>query len=162
MVKNPSEGPYYAFPPTTQICGPTASVLRYNLLSRLLVTILVRIFAIPSIGYYDDYGFLAPSDISGAAMRLVCRVCDLLCITLKPGKCRIAGTNNFLGLTVSFPRWGNDYALTIALAPDKSLKWKRIIDQIGGAGTVSHNVLESDIGRIGFAQGAVFRVSPDA
>ena len=72
--KNPKDGRYYASPNAAQIFGPTASGLRYNVLSRLLVTILVRIFEIPAIGHYDDYGPLVPSDISGTSVRTVCRV----------------------------------------------------------------------------------------
>ena len=75
-------------------------------------------------------------------MRLVLRVCDLLGITLKTDKCRISGTNNFLGLTGAFPCRGNKYTLTITLTPGKSLKWKRALDTI-----VTNR-------RLGFAQSA--------
>ena len=74
VVKNPGGKRFYAFTPTTQLFGPTASVLRYNVLSRLLVAILIRGFAIPAIGYYDDYGFLVPTLLAEKAMNTVKRV----------------------------------------------------------------------------------------
>ena len=83
-------------------------------------------------------------------------MCDLLGITLKDEKCRISGTNNFLGLTVTFPARVNNYTLTISLTPDKSVKWKRILDNVICDRTISHAVLEWVIGRLWFAQNAVF------
>ena len=156
MVRNPSDNAFYAFPPTTQLFGSTASVLHYNVLSRAIVKILIRVFAIPDIGYYDDYGFLAPSPLADHAVRVVRRVCSLLGIELKDDKCRIAGQNNFLGLTSTFPCRDNNFTLTICLAPDKSLKWKRVLGHIFTQRRVTRAVLESVIGRLGFAQSAVF------
>ena len=122
VARNPSDNAFYAFPPTTQLFGSTASALHYNVLSRLLVVILVRVFAIPAIGYYGDYGFLVPSSLAGHAMRVVRRVCLLLGIELKDDKCRVANKNNFLGLTGIFPCRDNNFTLTISLTPGKSLK----------------------------------------
>ena len=68
-------------------------------MSRLLVTILIRVFAIPDIGYYGDYGFLAPIELAVPAIRFLLNVCALWVIALKEDKCRILGQNNFLGAT---------------------------------------------------------------
>ena len=117
---------------------------------------MVRVFATPAIGYYGDYGFLAPIELSAADMRVVRRVFALLGITLRDDKCRIAGTNNFLGLTGCFPCRGSDYSLSISLTPDKSLMWQRVLAHIVSTRTVPHTASESAIGSLGFAECAVY------
>ena len=54
VVRNPIGNAFYAFRPTAQLFGPTASFLHYIALSRLLVTIAIRVFAIPAIWYCGD------------------------------------------------------------------------------------------------------------
>ena len=156
VVKNPNDAKWYAFAPTTQLFGSTASVLHYNVFSRLLVTIINRVFAIPTIGYYDDYGFYVPAELGDEALTLIKRICHLLGVTLKEEKCYIGPTNTFLGLSGIFPDRLNNFSLTVALTPEKSLKWKRTLDAIVGARSVSRAALESLIGRLGFAQSGVF------
>lgn len=113
-VRNPRDNAFYAFAPTTQIFGPTASVLRYNATSRLIVTILIRVFDIPDIGYYEDYGVLAPNVL------VVCTVCALLGIAHKGDKIRISGKNNFLGPAGPPHCEENNFAISNAWRPGKS------------------------------------------
>ena len=89
-------------------------------------------------------------------MRVVRRVCFLPGVELKDDKCRVSRKDNFLGLTGISPGRGNNFTLTISLTPGKSLKWKRVLDHNVTHRRVTHAVLESVIGRLGFAQSAVF------
>ena len=156
VVRNPADQAFYGFAPTTQIFGSTASVLHYNVFSRLLVTIINRVFGIPTIGYYDDFGFLVPNEIGDEALTLIKTLCSLLGVKLKDNKCSVANPNDFLGLRGLFPNRKNGYALTISLSPEKSFKWKAFLDDIVLKRGISHAALEALIGRLGFAQNAVF------
>ena len=87
---------------------------------------------------------------------MVKRIYPILGVVLKEDKCSVSATNTFLGLSGIFPSLASDFALKIALTPGKSLKWKRIIDEIVRAREVSHSTHEALIQRLGFAQCAVF------
>ena len=52
------DGRRYGFVPRSQLFGPVVSVLHYNTFSRLLVSLFVKIFGIPAVAYFDDYGFV--------------------------------------------------------------------------------------------------------
>ena len=156
VVKNPKGSKWYAFAPATQLFGSTASVLHYNVFPRLFVKIINRVFGTPTIGYYDDYGFYIPTDLGNEGFALIKRVCALLGVSLNGDKCKIGPSNNFLCLSGTFPTKSNGFSITIALPPEKSLKWKRTLDEIVRTRSVSHAALESLIGRLGFAQSGVF------
>ena len=47
---------WFAFSPRTLPFGATASMLRYNVFSRILASIASRFFCIPLIAFYDDLG----------------------------------------------------------------------------------------------------------
>ena len=147
---------FYAIPPNTQLFGSTGSVLRYNAFSRLIVTIFARVFGIPTIGYYDDFGLLVPAGLGECAMAAVTETRALLWVILKGEKGPIWAPNTFLGLNGIFTNRENKFSLTISLTPDKSLKWNRIPDQIVGERRAAHSVLGSIIGKLGFSQKDVY------
>ena len=117
-LENPTAKCLYAFGPKTQISGPTASVPHYNVISRVLVTILNRAYGSPTIGYYDDYGFLHPAAPGADALSLVMWVCPLPGVVLKGAKCMVASAGNFLGRPGVPPSRDNDFTLTISPTPD--------------------------------------------
>ena len=155
-IKNPSTGRFVAMAPKTQISGSIASVLHYNVLSRILVSIFNRVFGIPMIGYFDDFGFLIPSSLSSDALQLVHQVCQMLGVKLKPDKSSIGRIATFLGLRGSFTHSDNDFTLTISLPNDKRVKWQEMLAGIIASRRVTHAALESIIGRLGFAQCSIY------
>ena len=114
-------------PSTTQLFGPTASVLRYNVFSRLFVTILNRVFDISCIWYYDDFWFLIPDELVGEALRLVKRICSILGVVIKEDKRRLSEENTPLGISGIPPSGANDFALTIALTPQNPLNGEEFL-----------------------------------
>ena len=50
-------GGWWAFRPDAQLVGSTASVLHYNVFSRNLISIFSRIFLVPCVAYFDDFGW---------------------------------------------------------------------------------------------------------
>ena len=48
---------WFAFSPRTLLSGPKAAVLHYNCLPRVIASLACRILLIPTIGYFDDFGF---------------------------------------------------------------------------------------------------------
>ena len=101
-----------------------AIVLHYNVLSRLIVTIFIRLFGLPMIGYYGDFGFSIPPALSSCAMDLAQRICALMGVVLKDEKECIWSINGFLGPTGEFPSRRNGFALIVSLSSDNALKWQ--------------------------------------
>ena len=52
----PTAQKWYGFTPRALMFGATASVLHYNTFSRILVTLVNRLFGIPLLAAYDDLG----------------------------------------------------------------------------------------------------------
>ena len=55
---NPKTRTWHGFRPKTQLFGSTAAVLHYNCLSRIIASMACRLLHIPTVGYFDDFGFL--------------------------------------------------------------------------------------------------------
>ena len=67
-IWNPKSQRYFAFKPPTQLFGSADSVLNYNILSRILAPLANRVFAIPVLGYFGDFGFIVPWDVGNIAL----------------------------------------------------------------------------------------------
>ena len=87
-IRSPDGGKLYGFTPRTQLFGSVASVLRYNVFSRLLFAIANRLLGIPAIGYVGDFAFHFPSSSSlgEGAMAISPHLTDIICIKLKKRK----------------------------------------------------------------------------
>ena len=59
-LQNPMDWMAYGFAPRTQLSGPTAAALRCNGFSRAVASQAYAYQKIPRIGYYDDFGIVAP------------------------------------------------------------------------------------------------------
>ena len=81
---------------------------------------------------------------------------EILGLSPTPAKSVIGTHNTFLGLSAHFPAPENRVALAISLSPEKATHRASIIDTIIIEWHISHVLLESLIGRLGFAQTAVF------
>ena len=110
-----------AFEPKTQIFGSIASVLHYNVFSRILSSIINRVLFIPILGYVDDYGAPIPTSLGEAALQTIQDFCSILGVDLKKIKCFAGHINSFLGLLGAFPDPDNDMSLSISLTPENRL-----------------------------------------
>ena len=90
-------------------------------------------------------------------------ISENLGLTLEKAKSAICTHNTFLGLPAHFPAPTNRMSLSLSLSPEKESLWASMSDKIVAGGCVSHATPESLIGRLGFAQTAVFgRFARDA
>ena len=58
-LRDPNTDRWAAFRPRALMFGSTAAVVHYNCLSRCLAALISRVFGIPMMGYFDDYGAFA-------------------------------------------------------------------------------------------------------
>ena len=81
---------------------------------------------------------------------------QLFGLELKLGKSAIWPHIVFLGLMASFPNPSSNMTLSLSLSPEKSVRWLALVDLIIADRKIPHTTLESLIGRLSFAQAAVF------
>ena len=155
-LRDPNTSRWMAFHPKALLFGATSAVLHYNCFSRLLAVLTNRIFGIPLIGYFDDFGALVPANVGRSALRTFERFCNSLGITLKKSKTDRGRCIIFLGLHGSFPSPGNKMLLSITLPEEKAAAWPNTTRRVLSEGIISHDELESIIGRLSFAQTSVF------
>ena len=147
---------WYGFKPKTLLFGSTAAVLHYNCLSRIIASIACRVLLIPTVGYFDDFGFLVNARDAAMTMAAFTELFSILGLTLKTAKSVVGTHNSFLGLSAHFPAPTNQMTLSLTLLPEKAAKWAASINEFIREGFISHAALESLIGRLGFAQSAIF------
>ena len=87
---NPYDSKWYAFEPKTQIFGSIASVLHYNVFSKLIAQLANLILKIPILVYVGDFGSLVPLTISTEALISFKKFCDILGVKLKDTKCSVS------------------------------------------------------------------------
>ena len=89
-------------------------------------------------------------------MAAIAELFEILGLALKTAKSEIGTHITFLGLAASFPAPTNQMTLTLSLSPEKAKRWASLIDYFLQEGAITHAALESLIGKLGFAQSAVF------
>ena len=85
-IRNPDTGEWAAFPPKALLFGAVAAVLHYNCFSRILSALFNKIFGVPMIGYFGDFGALVPSKLAPLDLWTFGRFYDILGIQLKVTK----------------------------------------------------------------------------
>ena len=68
-LKGPESGVSRGFVPQTQLFGATAAVFRYDAVSRVMATGVVRWRKSPHIEYSDDFGIIATESTVQDALR---------------------------------------------------------------------------------------------
>ena len=152
----PKTRSWFGFRPRTLLFGSTAAVLHYNCLSRTIASLACRVPLIPTIGYFDDFGFFANAPYAPTTMAAFAEFFEILRLTLKKAKSVIGTHDTFFGISAHFPAPANRMALSLSLPPGKSAHRASLIDKVTLEGHISHALLESLFGRIGYAQAAAF------
>ena len=155
-IRNPDTGERAVFPPKALLFGAVAAVLRYNCFSRLPPAMFNKIFGIPMVGYFDDFGALVPSKLAPLALRTFGRFCGIIGIQLKVTKTECANSLVSLRLKGGFPKPPNGALRHIEHPRPNAATWINMIRRVVGSGSVSHMELESIIGRLFFTQTSVF------
>ena len=155
-LRSPREGQWYAFPPRALIFGAISAVLHYNCFSRLLTCLTNRIFGIPLVGYFDDYGVMLPDSLSRPGLSTFNCFCDKLVVILKMGKSKVDKALTFLGMFGEFPNRENGNLLRISRPSEKAIRWEAIISPHIASGQILPTELDKLIGRLSFSQTAIF------
>ena len=154
---NPTSNSWCAFLPRTLIFGSTSAVLHYNCLSRIVASLCCRILGIPRLGYFDDFGMIIYSSLERATLQAFVGLNEVFGIRVKLAKCASGNSLTFLGIMGHFPSPFNSFSMSASLPADKALKWSALIRSfLSPPAIIWRKDLESLIGRLSFAQCAVF------
>ena len=156
VLRSPADGKYYAFFSRTLLFGSTASVLHYNIFARIVTELFNKIFGIPLISFFDDFGCLMRPDLLHDALRTFQRFCGALNVVLKVEKTEVGHRIPFLGLLGDFPSLSNGGRLAVSLTTEKADSWLNLVLTVLKEGRISHQVLEGLIGKLSFSQAALF------
>ena len=99
--------------------GSVADVLHYNVLPSIVAALSDRFLGLPIVGYLGDFAAVIRRCLGEDALRVFTRFCNLLWISLKPGKSEVGSVLTFLGILGSFPDPPNRDQLRISLPPGK-------------------------------------------
>ena len=155
-LRHPTLGAWFAFPPQVLLFGAEAAVIHYNCFSRILGVLVNKIFGIPLVTYFDDYGAMTPDVINKLALDTTKIFLLTLGVFLKDDKTKLGSTMTFLGVQGIFPSPTNGMTLEVSLPADKKQKWADAITRILDLGVITHDQLESLIGRLSFSQTSIF------
>ena len=151
-LRSPSDGRRYGFIRKSLMFGAVSAVIHYNVLSRILAELMCRIFGIPAISYFDDFGALLPACLATQGLSVFTRWCALMGIGLETIKSEVGDNITFPGLIGTFPSPGNGMKLQATLTPEKAKRWTQIIRQHLKAFLLSARELEKLIGKLCFSQ----------
>ena len=112
-LRNPDAGDGASFHPKDLLFGSAAEVIHNNCFPRLPSVLVNRIFGIPSIGYFGDFGAQVPSKLSPIALRTSGSFCEIIGILPKVPKTEFANSLVFLCLKGTPPRPPNGMPLRI-------------------------------------------------
>ena len=98
-----------------QLFGPAAAVLHNNCFSRAIASLARRVLKIRCIGYYDDFGIVAPGCLIGQALGAFAELNEALLVALRDRESEPGPFLEFSGLAVSFRGDGGDVVASLAL-----------------------------------------------
>ena len=82
-LRSPEDGRWYGFFSRTLLFGAAAAVVHYNVFSRIISELVCRIFGIPMISYFDDFGAMLPEQLAQKEIATFAKWRILLGIGLK-------------------------------------------------------------------------------
>ena len=136
--------------------GAFSAAIRYNCSARYLAALISRTLGIPALNYFDDFGALVPEPLGAMALWMVENTGLTLGSPMKNTKSLVDTQLTFLGLLGYPPGPQRDIILNIELPQGKIAKWPQIIRDHIANGWITSEHLEKLIGKLPFAQTAVF------
>ena len=97
-LRCPPGGKWYGLLPRGLLFGASAAVLHYNFFSRIVEVSAYRIFGLPLVDYFGDFGCLIADFLSRPVVKLFTSFCRLLGVRLKRKKTDAGRRITFLGL----------------------------------------------------------------
>ena len=155
-LRRPVTGKWFGFVSRTLVFGATSAVLHYNVFSRLVTSLVNRLFGIPMICFFDDFSALIHRVLPNKAMAVFSRFCEAIGITLKPRKSDVGHEITFLGLLGWFPKAANNYTLRISLPEEKRKALSDLLADFVSKCPLSLQDLGKLVGRLPFSQTLLF------
>ena len=147
VARNPKDGVLYGAFPNQLMFGSVSAVQHYNVISRIISTLCVRVFRIPLVGYFDDYAGIVKNIIKESALEAVKFVNHIFGFKTKESKDVMSQRAKFLGLIVNLiPPW------RIIVPEEKRLEILRIIQRSIELRKMSSEMVEKLIGKLNFFQ----------
>ena len=117
---SPTDKRWYGFIIRAMLFGAVAAVLRYNFFSRMISGIPAQLFGPPLLCFFDDFGPIAPDELSESALLTFTLFFPNLGIRFKIVKSGFWRRVTFLGLEGDSPCASSGFRLLVALAPEKA------------------------------------------
>ena len=155
-LRFPSNGKRCIFRSRTMFFGAVAAVLHYNFFIGIVAELLTKIFGIPILIFFGDFGSWAPGPLARRALEVPDAFFELLGIRLKPGKSDVAPHVTFLGVRGSFPCAANGAELHTSLPVEKAPAWAIGIRPFRERGPIRSLDLEILIAILIFSQTRLF------
>ena len=147
VARNPEDGRLFGAFPNQLMFGSVSAVQHYNVISRIIATLCVRVFRIPLVGYFDDYAGIVKNRIRESALEAVKFMNHIFGFQTKDPKDVMAQQAKFLGLIVNLsPPW------EIIVPEDKRIEILRLVQDSLGLGRMDSAKLEKLIGKLNFFQ----------
>ena len=155
-LRCPANDRWYGFLSRTLMSGAISAVLHYNIFSRIIDELTCKLFGVPMLSYFGDFGALLPASLAAKGLHTFSRTCQTLGITPKLAKSEVGPEVTFLGLLGSFPTVSGGMQLRVTLPAEKSTKWANPISCHVNDGAISHSHLEKLIGKLCFSRTFLF------
>ena len=147
VARNPEDGRLFGAFPNQLMFGSVSAVQHYNVISRIIATLCVRVFRIPLVGYFDDYAGIVKNRIRESALEAVKFMNHIFGFQTKDPKDVMAQQAKFLGLIVNLsPPW------EIIVPEDKRIEILRLVQDSLGLGRMDSAKVEKLIGKLNFFQ----------
>ena len=155
-LRSPLDNRWYGFFSSTLLFGAVAAVIHYNIFSRMISELMCRIFGIPMLSYFDDFGALLTAAMAHEGLDTFTKWRSLLGIKLKTAKSVVWESVTFLGLAGSFPTVKGGMKLRVSLTPEKAKNWADTMLGVLKEGRIPPHTLEKLIGKLSFSQTCLF------
>ena len=155
-LRDPTSCQWAAARSRALVFGSTAAVLHYNCLPGCLACLISKTFGIPMMGYFDDYGAFAPSDLDIDAEETIDVFTSALVIIMKDDKRLRCQSLTFLGIRGDSPSPSNGMSIRISLPVDETLVWVEMLSRLASLGVSTEQELQSVVGHLSLTQTCIY------
>ena len=114
--------------------GAVAVVSHYNLFSRLITERVCRLWGIPLMRFYDDFGAKMPLEVAQPSLWSLTGFCEKLIVFLETAKSDVCSEVTFSGPLGHLPCAARGCTSRVSLPREKADSWAPSIDEIAKSG----------------------------
>ena len=154
-LRNPMGEIKYSLAPRTQLFGSAGAVLCYTCSPRVMAVLTCEYLKIPCVGYYDDFGIVAPRAMAKLALLTFTNFYDEPFLILKRNKSEADSNLDFSKLTISSRDEVKEVIASLALSKERIDRFIALARELRVAYRASLATLPKLAGQLRFAQTAV-------